>query len=127
MMGMSLGLQYLRTKMGIQALALGLGLLLLCIPASAQLNLGNISGTVTDSSGAAVAGANVTVTDVERGVTRNLTTDTAGEYSAPSLAPGSYSGRVEFKGFQTLNRTGISVGVGQVVRVDLSIQPGSQT
>ncbi|HXU19506.1 MAG TPA: TonB-dependent receptor [Verrucomicrobiae bacterium] len=108
-------------------LALGLGVLLLCIPAFSQLNLGSISGTVTDTSGAVITGATVTVTDVERGVSRTLTTDTAGQYSAPSLTPGSYSVRVEFAGFQTLNRTGIAVGVGQAVRVDLAMQPGAQT
>ena len=69
----------------------------------------------------------MTVTDVERGVSRTLTTDTAGQYSAPSLTPGSYSVRAEFAGFQTLNRTGVTVGVGQAVRVDLSMQPGAQT
>ena len=102
-------------------------LLLLCTPAFSQLNLGNITGTVTDSSGAVIAGATVTVTDVQRGVSRTLTTDTAGQYSAPSLTPGSYSVRVEFRGFQTLNRNGIDVGVGQAVRVDVSLLPGSET
>ena len=122
-----LGLRYRRTKAGFQALGLGLGVLLLCLPAFAQLNLGSIAGTVTDASGGVIAGANVTVTDVERGVSRTLTTDSAGQYSATSLTPGSYSVRAEFTGFQTLNRTGISVGVGQAVRIDLAMQPGAQT
>ena len=122
-----LGSRSLRTKAGFQALGLGLGVLLLCIPAFGQLNLGSITGTVTDASGAVISGANVTVTDVERGVSRTLTTDSAGQYSATSLTPGSYSVRAEFTGFQTLNRTGISVGVGQAVRVDLAMQPGAQT
>jgi hypothetical protein len=100
---------------------------LLCIPAFGQLNLGSINGTVTDTSGAVIAGATVTVTDVDRGVSRTLTTDTAGQYSAPGLTPGSYSVRAEFAGFQVLNRTGISVGVGQAVRVDVAMQPGAQT
>ena len=104
-----------------------LGVLLFCLPAFAQLNLGSINGTVTDASGAVIAGATVTVTDVERGVSRTLTTDTAGQYSAPSLTPGNYSVRAEFTGFQTLNRTGVSVGVGQAVRVDLAMSPGAQT
>ena len=122
-----LGSRYLRTKAAFQAFGLGLGVLLLCLPAFAQLNLGSIAGTVTDASGGVIAGANVTVTDVERGVSRTLTTDSAGEYSATSLTPGSYSVRAQFTGFQTLNRTGIAVGVGQAVRVDLAMQPGAQT
>ena len=121
------GSRCLRTKAGFQALGLGLGALLLCLPAFAQFNLGSIAGTVTDASGGVIAGANVTVTDVERGVSRTLTTDSAGEYSATSLTPGSYSVRAQFTGFQTLNRTGILVGVGQAVRVDLAMQPGAQT
>jgi uncharacterized surface anchored protein len=92
-----------------------LGALLLSVPAFSQLNLGSISGAVIDTSGAIITGATVTVTDVQRAVSRTLTTDTAGQYSAPSLTPGSYSVRVEYKGFQTLNRTGIDVGVGQAV------------
>ncbi len=120
-------LRCLNMKKSFRLLSFGLAALLLCIPAFAQLNLGSIAGTVTDTSGAVIAGATVTVTDVERGVSRTLTTDTAGQYSAPSLTPGSYSVRVEFAGFQTLNRTGISVGVGQAVRVDVAMQPGAQT
>jgi carboxypeptidase family protein len=122
-----LGSRCLRTKAGFQALGLGLGVLLLSLPAFGQLNLGSITGTVTDASGGVITGASVTVTDVERGVSRTLTTDSAGEYSATSLTPGSYSVKAEFTGFQTMNRTGVSVGVGQAVRVDLAMQPGSQT
>ncbi|HXA78067.1 MAG TPA: carboxypeptidase regulatory-like domain-containing protein, partial [Candidatus Acidoferrales bacterium] len=122
-----LGLRCFRTKAGFQALGLGLGVLLLCLPTFAQLNLGSITGTVTDASGGVIAGASVTVTDLDRGVSRALTTDSAGEFSATSLTPGNYSVRAEFKGFQTMNRTGISVGVAQAVRVDLAMQPGAQT
>lgn len=116
-----------RTGKALQALCLGVGVLLLCLPAFSQLNLGSIAGTVTDSSGAAIAGATVTVTDVQRGVARTLTSDTSGAYSAPSLTPGTYSVTAAFNGFQTLNRTGVVVGVGQAVRVDMSLQPGTQT
>ncbi|HKV04866.1 MAG TPA: TonB-dependent receptor [Candidatus Acidoferrales bacterium] len=122
-----LGLQCLRSKRGFQALGLALGLLLFCVPAYPQLNYGSINGTITDASGAVIVGATVTITDVDRGVSRTLITDSAGQYFAPSLTPGSYSVRVEFTGFQSLNRTSVSVGVGQAVRVDLSMQPGSQS
>jgi hypothetical protein len=117
----------LSTKKGFQAFSLGLAVLLLCLPAFSQLNLGSITGTVTDATGAVIAGATVTVTDLDRGVARTLTTDSAGQYSATSLTPGSYSVRAEYTGFQVLNRTGIAVGVGQAVRVDLVMQPGAQT
>src|SRR5260370_3185651 len=83
-------------------------------------------GTVTDTSGAAVAGATVTVTDVARGIARPLTADDAGEYNAPNLVPGTYTVRAEFQGFKTVERRNILVEVGTEVRVDLSLPPGDQ-
>jgi hypothetical protein len=83
-------------------LGTGMLMLLLCQPASAQLNLGRILGRISDQSGGVIAGATVTVVDVPRGVNRTLTTDSTGEYSAPSLVPSTYTVRVEFKGFSTL-------------------------
>ena len=101
-------------------------LLLLSLPAFSQSSNGRILGTVTDSSGGVVAGATVTVTDVERGVNRRLTTDDAGEYNAPNLTPGNYTVRGEAKGFKTLDRSNVIIQVGQEVRVDLTLQPGEQ-
>jgi hypothetical protein len=100
--------------------------LLVSLSLSAQLNLGRIFGAVTDQSGGAIVAATVTIIDTARGISRPLTTDAAGEYSAPSLTPGTYTIRVEAKGFATLNRTDIAVGVGQDVRADLTLQPGEQ-
>ncbi len=111
----------------IRIFVMSLALLLFCLSASAQLNLGRILGSVTDETGGAIVGATVTVTDIQRGVSRTLTTDEAGQYSAPSLNPGTYSVRAEAKGFKVLDRTGIDVGVGQDVRIDLTLQPGEQT
>ncbi|HTR38854.1 MAG TPA: TonB-dependent receptor [Bryobacteraceae bacterium] len=103
------------------------GVMLFCVAAFAQLNLGHIYGVVTDPSGAVVPGAMVTVTDVARGVSRTLTTDTAGQYSAPSLTPGAYAVKVEATGFNVVQREGVTVGVGQEVRIDLALQTGTQT
>ena len=64
--------------------------LLLCVSALAQTTAGRILGTITDPSGAAVSGATVTVTDVQRGTSRSLTTDESGAYAAPDLQPGTY-------------------------------------
>ena len=85
-------------------LGVGASVLLLSVPASAQLNLGRIWGNITDQTGGVIAGGTVTVVDTARGVTRTLTTDSAGEYSAPSLVPSTYTVKVEFKGFKTLER-----------------------
>lgn len=103
-----------------------LAVLLLCLPAFSQSSNGRILGAVTDQSGGVVAGATVSVVDTERGVTRTLTTDDAGEYNAPNLTPGNYTVRAESKGFKTLERTGIVLEVGKEIRVDLTIQPGEQ-
>ena len=110
----------------IRVLAASLVLLLLSLPASAQLNLGRIFGAITDQSGASIPGAEVTVIDVQRGTARPLTTDEAGEYSAPSLIPSTYKVRVGAKGFKTIERDDIVVGVGQDLRIDLALQPGEQ-
>jgi hypothetical protein len=106
-------------------LALCFGLFL-CLPAHSQ-TLGQISGIVTDSSGGAVAGATITVTDVGRGIPRAVTTDSAGTYSAPNLIPGMYSVHAVYTGFKAFDRQDIEVGVGGDVHVDVTLQPGEQT
>jgi hypothetical protein len=116
-----------RGRKSISLLVAGLVLVFLCLPAFAQINLGRIFGAITDQTGGAIVGATVTITDVARGVSRPLITDGAGEYSAPSLIPGTYTVRAEAKGFKVLERKDIDVGVGKDVRVDLTLQPGEQS
>ena len=110
----------------IRALYALLLTLLVCLPVFSQLNSGSINGGVTDPTGAVIPGVTVTVTDVERGVSRTLLTDEAGQYLASSLTPGTYLVRGELTGFQTVERKNIVVGVGQGVRVDLQLQAGAQ-
>lgn len=104
----------------------GVALLLAVLPALSQLNLGSISGSVSDPTGAVVPNATVVVLDTARGTSRNLTTDSAGEYVAPSLVPGTYTVRATASGFSTAERRDIAVGVGQELRIDLSLKPGEQ-
>ncbi len=101
--------------------------LLFCSPALPQGSTGRILGTITDQTGGYVAGATVTVTDVARGVTQTLTTDSDGAYVALNLIAGSYSLRAELKGFKVFERKNILVEVGKDVRVDATLQTGSQT
>jgi len=103
-----------------------LGVLLLCLPMFSQGSFGRILGTVTDTSGGVVPGATVTVLDVDRGVPRLLTTDDAGVYNAPNLTAGTYTIRVEAKGFKKLERQNVVLEVGHEVRIDLTVQPGEQ-
>ena len=92
-----------------------------------QAAVGTILGGVFDSSGGAIAGAQVTIIDVARGTTRTLTTDAAGEYTAPSLLSGTYTVRAAAKGFQTTEHTNVLLEVASDVRVDLTLSPGEQT
>src|SRR6202045_4778151 len=87
---------------------------------------GEILGAVTDQSGGNVVGATVTVTDVARGISKTVTTDQAGEYVASDLTPGTFTVRVESKGFKVFERQNILVEVGKEVRVDAALQTGSQ-
>src|ERR1700693_2756269 len=105
--------------------AIVLAVSLISIPALAQSTAGRVLGTVTDQSGAAVAGATVVITDTQRGTSRPLTTDSAGEYVAADLIPGTYKIRVEAKGFKTVERPSVTVEVATDVRADLTLQPGN--
>jgi carboxypeptidase family protein len=119
----SWGFRFRRT---LQLLVGAMGMLLLCLPLFSQGSFGRILGAVTDQSGGVVAGATVTVVDTQRGVARTLKTDEAGEYNAPTLIPGTYTVRAEAKGFRTVERQNVEVGVGKEVRIDLTVQPGEQ-
>jgi hypothetical protein len=110
----------------MQGLCLSMGVFLVCAPLFSQVNQARLLGTVSDQSGGVIAGATVTVLDVQKGVSRTLTTDAAGEYSAPNLDPSTYTLRIEFKGFRTFTREGMQLGVGQGARVDVTLQPGEQ-
>jgi hypothetical protein len=92
----------------------------------AQGTEGGIMGALTDQSGAVLLGATVTVIDVQRGISRSLQTDNAGEYSAPHLTPGVYKVRAEAPGFQVTERQNIQLEVGSEIRVDLVLHAGNQ-
>jgi hypothetical protein len=97
----------------------------LCMPGFTQSTTGRVLGSISDPSGASVAGATVVVTDVERGTSRNLTTDEAGAFVAADLIPGTYKIRVEAKGFKSLERPNIVIEVASDVRADFALQPGN--
>src|SRR5438094_3472978 len=92
----------------------------------AQGNFGRILGSVKDSTGAVIPRATVSIIDKDIGLVLTLTTEEAGLYNAPNLIPGTYTVRAELPGFKRLDRENVVVGVGQEVRVDLTIEPGQQ-
>src|SRR5579871_1940046 len=102
-------------------------LLIGAVAAWGQTTNGRILGTVMDASGAAVSGATVIVTDVQRGTSRALRTDDSGAYVAADLQPGTYKVHVEAKGFKTTERPSVPVEVATDVRADFNLQPGQVT
>src|SRR6266853_6745207 len=125
--GILFALKTARAKTLTHVLGTILGVLLFSLALFAQGNFGRILGTVTDQTGAVLPGATVTIIDTQRGPARTLSTDSAGEYNAPNLIPGTYTVRVEAKGFKILARENIALEVGREVRVDLTPQTGDQT
>jgi hypothetical protein len=93
-------------------------------PAYAQSTAGRVLGTLTDQSGAAVAAGSVTVTDVQRGTTRTVTTEESGNYAVPDLQPGTYKIHAEARGFKAAERPSVQVEVATDVRADFALQPG---
>jgi hypothetical protein len=98
---------------------------LMSLPALAQSTTGRMLGSITDQSGASVAGATVVVTDTQRGTSRTLTTDASGDYVAADLIPGTYKIRVEAKGFKSEERPNVAIEVATDVRADFTLQPGN--
>ena len=99
-------------------------LFLLFRGAPAQTTAGRILGSISDQTGAAVVGAQVTITDVQHGTSRSLVTTQTGDYVAPDLPAGSYKVRAEAKGFKTIERVNIELEVGKDARIDLVLSPG---
>jgi len=95
----------------------------------AQTQTGTITGTVTDPSGGAIVGANVTITNEGTGVAQTTTTDAQGRYLVPLLAVGTYDVQGASSGFQTVDHKGVTVSVGATPVVDLALPVGkvSQT
>jgi hypothetical protein len=105
---------------------LAAALLAVCLSAWAQ-DTGRIDGGVTDQSGAVIPGAKVTIENPARGFTRVLKTDSAGFFSVSAIPIGNYVVTAEATGFQKLVRSGITLEVGQVLRVDLQMTVGQMT
>ena len=93
--------------------------------AQAQSINGSIRGIVTDSTGAAIAGASVTIRNVETGYVREVKTDEAGLYVAPALPIGTYSVSSSSSGFAPLSQTGIHLTAGTELNVDERLSAGS--
>jgi len=98
---------------------------LLPAAAAAQAVTGTILGLITDSTGAVMPGATVTLTNTGTGLVRVVPTDSNGEFTAPSLPTGTYSIKAELSGFKTMTRPEVPLGVDQRVRIDLKLEIGA--
>ncbi len=96
----------------------------LAVAANGQTFRGTILGTVSDPSGAAVAGASVTVKNQDTGILRSTQTMPDGEYRVPELAIGTYTVTVEMPGFQTAITRDVKVDVASQVRADVTLKTG---
>jgi outer membrane receptor protein involved in Fe transport len=99
---------------------------LACSLVFGQITNSAISGTVTDASGAVVAGASIQVKNVATGVTRTIISDAQGRYNALDLLVGDYEVQASIQGFQTVVRKGITLTVGSRSVIDFSLTPGQQ-
>src|ERR1700743_825330 len=109
---------------------ISLGIALVLFLAVGQLraqSTGIIRGTATDSTGAAVPDASVTVTNTETGQVRNATTTGSGVFDFPDLPIGNYTIMVSKAGFQSQKREGAQLLTGQTIGLDIALNVGSQT
>ena len=102
-------------------------LLLFIVPGQsyAQVDTGTILGTVSDSTGARISGATVTLTNEGTNAALSTTTGDDGGYKFTPVRIGKYKIAVSQQGFQTTTQTSINVNVGENVVVDFSLKPGS--
>ncbi|MBX5495544.1 MAG: TonB-dependent receptor [Bryobacteraceae bacterium] len=103
-------------------------LLAVCALVPANLRgqtFGEITGEIRDATGAVIAGATVTVTNLNTNATRTAVSNEAGVYSFPLLVPGSYSAKVEKVGFKSATRSQFDVQVQQSARIDFVLEVGS--
>src|SRR5438270_1755126 len=113
-------------KLGVKITTLLLLIFLTMMPALAQVETGTISGTVRDTSGAAVAGATVAARSTGTSVERTATTGDNGQYSITSLPPGVYEVTVTTTGFAKFTSRA-EVTVGGAVTVDPQLSVSNQT
>ena len=101
---------------------------LLCLPVLvlyAQSERGTISGTVTDSTGAAVPQAKITVTNVATNTAISTVSNATGDYTLPNLPIGQYNAHFEKEGFASAGRNGITLDAAATVRADATLTVGT--
>jgi hypothetical protein len=93
-------------------------------PADAQTPSGEISGVVTDPSGAPVPGVTITLTNVGTNAVREVQSNAAGVYVIPAILPGVYTLRAQLSGFRVIERKDIEIQVGSSNRIPMTLELG---
>ena len=113
-------------------LVFGIALALMCFAlvlaptqSYAQAVYGSILGTVTDTSGAAVPGAKVTVTSVKQATTVSTVSNETGNFSVDHLIPGDYGVKVEATNFKSAENTAVTVNADAASKVDMKLEVGA--
>ncbi len=104
--------------------ATALLILAVCLGFSQVIN-GTFLGNITDSSGAMISQAKVTITEAKTGVSRSTNTNESGNYTFSDVPPGFYTVSAEMTGFKRTSRGNIEVSINSSPRVDLALQPGN--
>ncbi|HEV2245920.1 MAG TPA: carboxypeptidase regulatory-like domain-containing protein, partial [Terriglobia bacterium] len=101
--------------------------MLLAVPryGTAQVLYGTVVGNIKDPTGAVVPGATVTVTQAQTALTRQAQTDSRGGYTISTLSAGTYTVKIEAKGFKAFSRSDVPVAINTVSRVDATLQIGA--
>ena len=114
----------LRTLLSWMAAALA-AIWLLPVPGAAQALYGSLTGTIADTSGAAVPGATVTITNEDTGLEFTTVTDETGTYTIRNITGGTYTLKASLQGFKEFVQTGIPVTAGGIVRINGRLEIGA--
>jgi hypothetical protein len=101
--------------------------LLTVAPVFGQGAVSEVNGTVVDASQAVLPGVVVTLTEETTGLIRTIVSNDTGRFVLPAIMPGRYTIKAELAGFQTQNRTGVVVNVGQAITISLTLPVGTLT
>src|SRR5579864_8833993 len=118
------------TALSVTGIAMQISVLLMLLATMAlaqTAGTGAISGTVTDSAGAVVAGASIKVTDVTTGETRTAVSSGDGSYLVPLLQPASYRVEVSKKGFKISENEKVPVHITETVKLNVELSVGTET
>jgi hypothetical protein len=102
-------------------------LCLLAFKQAASAQTAQLTGIITDTNSAVIAGAQITLTNLDTGVARKAVTNTEGHYSIPFVPPGNYRLHVVSSGFKPVTRDGVRINVDQAARIDFTLEIGALT